>query len=75
MSMIIITRSFIILRCFLMVWSGIMVLASLKDIPLGILTGRFLPPDPKLSVVPIVDPRRKDVTRPPGTTPFSWRIR
>lgn len=41
--------------------------ASLKDIPLGtVLTGRFfLPPDPKLSVVPIVDPRRKDVTRPP----------
>lgn len=40
--------------------------ASLKDIPLGtVLTGRFfLPPDPKFSVVPVVDPRRKDVTRP-----------
>ncbi len=41
--------------------------AALKDIPLGtVLHGRFhLPPDPKTSVVPVVNPKRRDVTRPP----------
>ncbi len=41
--------------------------AALKDIPLGtVLHGRFhLPPNPKTSVVPVVNPKRKDVTQPP----------
>lgn len=41
--------------------------AALKDIPIGtVLHGRFfLPPEPKTSVVPVVNPKRKDVTRPP----------
>lgn len=41
--------------------------AALKDIPIGtVLHGRFhLPPDPKTSVVPVVNSKRKDVTQPP----------
>ncbi len=41
--------------------------ASLKDVPLGtVLTGCFfLPPDPKISVVPVIRGGRRDPTRPP----------
>lgn len=41
--------------------------AALRDIPLGtVLSGRFyLPPDPDTSVVPVVNPKSREVTRPP----------
>ena len=41
--------------------------ADLRDIPIGtVMYGRFyLPPDPKISAVPNLNPKKKDVTAPP----------